>query len=56
MRIAFTHNLKSNDLEAEFDTLETIDRITMLLQKLCHEVFQADVSASPARVLADSST
>jgi D-alanine-D-alanine ligase len=54
MRIAFTHNLKSNDseAEAEFDTLETIDRLTKLLQKIGHEVFQVEVSGPPARVLA----
>lgn len=54
MRIAFTHNLKTSDseAEAEFDTLETIDRITGILQSLGHEVFQVEVSGPPARVLA----
>lgn len=54
MRIAFTHNLKTSEseTEAEFDTLETIDRITGLIQSLGHEVFQVEVSGPPARVLA----
>ena len=54
MRIAFTHNLKTSnaEAEAEFDTLETIQRITQLLQSLGHEVFQVEVSGPPARVLA----
>ena len=54
MRIAFTHNLKTNnsEAEAEFDTLETIERLTTLLQSLGHEVFQVEVSGPPARVLA----
>jgi D-alanine-D-alanine ligase len=54
MRIAFTHNLKTNnsEAEAEFDTPETIERLTTLLQSLGHEVFQVEVSGPPARVLA----
>jgi D-alanine-D-alanine ligase len=53
MRIAFTHNLKTNssEAEAEFDTPETIERLTSLLQSLGHEVFQVEVSGPPARVL-----
>ncbi len=54
MRIAFTYNLKTTDseAEAEFDTLETIDRITGFLQAMGHDVFQVEVSGPPARVLA----
>ena len=54
MRIVFTHNVKISDseAEAEFDTVETVDRITHLLQSLGHEVFPVEVSGPPARVLA----
>jgi D-alanine-D-alanine ligase len=54
MRIAFTHNLKTNnsEAEAEFDTIETVERLSSLLQSLGHEVFQVEVSGPPARVLA----
>src|SRR4051794_36686582 len=54
MRIAFTHNVKISDAEAEaeFDTVETVERITGLLQSLGHDVFEVEVSGPPARVLA----
>lgn len=54
MRIAFTHNIKTSESEseAEFDTVETVERVTRILQSLGHDVFPVEVSGPPARVLA----
>ncbi|MCB9707222.1 MAG: D-alanine--D-alanine ligase [Myxococcales bacterium] len=54
MRIAFTHNLqlsKSED-EAEFDTPETVGKITDGLRSLGHDVEPIEVSGPASRVVA----
>ena len=54
MRIAFTHNVKrtSHESEAEFDTLETVRRITDTLHSLGHEVHPIDVAGPVSRLVA----
>lgn len=54
MKIAFTHNLKvgSSEEAAEFDTPETISRITEALKRLGHEVHLVEVSGSAIRLMA----
>ena len=54
MRVAFTHNLQrnKNEEEAEFDTIETVNAITMSLTALGHQVEPIDVSCSPAELVA----
>lgn len=53
MKIIFSHNRKTNDLEeqAEFDTPETIQWLTTQLQSLGHEVLALDVGQPLALVL-----
>lgn len=54
MRIAFTHNLKRQDDEAqaEFDTLETITALADALSSLGHDVHPVDVAGSPGALCA----
>lgn len=54
MRIAFTHNLQLSDseVEAEFDTPETVSMILQALRKQGHEVEPVEVSGSASRVVA----
>jgi len=54
LKIAFTHNLKTSDseLEAEFDTPETVNALTLALRSLGHEVQLVEVSGPPSRVIA----
>lgn len=54
MRIAFTHNLKTSDDEAqaEFDTLETVQAITEALRTLGHQVHPVEVSGPASRLVA----
>lgn len=54
MRIAFTHNLKvvASEAAAEFDTPETIARLSEALKRLGHEVHLVEVSGSPTRLMA----
>jgi D-alanine-D-alanine ligase len=54
MRIAFTHNLKSADTEAqaEFDTPETIRAISEALRGLGHEVYPVEVAGPASRLVA----
>lgn len=45
-RVAFTHNLKQSDAEvyAEFDTAETVDKISAAIRACGHEVVAIDVT------------
>ncbi len=54
MRIAFAHNLKTADDEAqaEFDTPETIHALRELLRSLGHEVHLVDVTGPVSRLVA----
>jgi D-alanine-D-alanine ligase len=54
LRIAFCHNLKVSDSleEAEYDTPETVDRLSAAIASGGHEVHPIDVSAPLARVAA----
>lgn len=54
LKIAFTHNLKTTDseAEAEFDTPETIQAIKEALVHLGHDVHLVEVSGPPSRVIA----
>ncbi len=54
LKIAFTHNLKTSDseLEAEFDTPETVNALAGALRSLGHEVQLVEVSGPPSRVIA----
>ena len=54
LKIAFTHNLKTSDseLEAEFDTPETVNALADALRSLGHEVQLVEVSGPPSRVMA----
>ena len=54
MRIAFTHNLKTSDDEAqaEFDGPETVRKLSELLRSLGHEVHGVDVSGPVSRLVA----
>jgi D-alanine-D-alanine ligase len=54
LKIAFTHNLKTSDseLEAEFDTPETVNALATALRSLGHEVQLVEVSGPPSRVIA----
>ena len=54
LKIAFTHNLKTTDseLEAEFDTPETVNALANALRSLGHEVQLVEVSGPPSRVIA----
>ena len=54
MRIAFTHNVRrsSDESEAEFDTLETIETISGWLRDLGHEVHPIDVAGPTSRLVA----
>lgn len=54
MKVAFTHNLKMSDAEAEaeFDTPETVASITEALKNLGHQVDQVEVSGPASRTLA----
>jgi D-alanine-D-alanine ligase len=54
MRIAFTHNLKTSEDEAqaEFDTLETVQAITEGLRALGHQVHPVEVSGPASRLVA----
>ena len=54
MRIAFTHNIKLNEDEAqaEFDSPETIRELSELLRDLGHEVHGVDVSGPVSRLVA----
>jgi len=53
MLIAFTHNLKRSDseAEAEFDAPETVAAISEALERLGHRVERIDVGGPPSRVL-----
>lgn len=54
MRIAFTHNLKTSDDEAqaEFDTADTVAAIADALRSLGHDVHPIDVGGSTSRLVA----
>ena len=54
MRIAFCHNLKTSDAleEAEYDTQETVDRITLALESGGHEVYAVDMNGALSWVAA----
>jgi D-alanine-D-alanine ligase len=54
LKIAFTHNLKTSDseLEAEFDTPETVNALALALRSLGHDVQLVEVSGPPSRVIA----
>lgn len=54
MKIAFAHNLKKSDdeAEAEFDTPETVDAIANALRAAGHEVDCIDVGTSPTQLCA----
>ncbi|HMC33933.1 MAG TPA: ATP-grasp domain-containing protein, partial [Myxococcales bacterium] len=54
MRIALTHNLRLTDSEdeAEFDTRETIDALSIALERLGHRVERIEVSGPASRTAA----
>jgi D-alanine--D-alanine ligase len=54
LKIAFTHNLKTSDseIEAEFDTPETVNALATALRSLGHDVHLVEVSGPPSRVIA----
>jgi len=54
MRIALTHNLRLTDSEdeAEFDTRETIDALSIALERLGHRVDRIEVSGPASRTAA----
>lgn len=54
MRIAFTHNLKTSDDEAqaEFDTADTVRRIADSLREAGHDVHPVDVGVSVGQLVA----
>jgi D-alanine-D-alanine ligase len=57
VRIAFTHNLKSSDeeIQAEFDTAETVSKISAAIEACGHTVIPVDVTC-PLRELIDKLT
>ncbi len=54
MRIAFTHNLKTSDDEAqaEFDTVDTVLAISDALRRMGHEVHPVDVCGAVSSLVA----
>ena len=54
MRIAFTHNMKCSEEEdqAEFDTPETIQTLTLALESLGHKTHPLEVSGPVSKVVA----
>jgi D-alanine-D-alanine ligase len=54
MRLALTHNLRLTDSEdeAEFDTRETIDALSIALERLGHRVERIEVSGPASRTAA----
>ncbi|HTL12522.1 MAG TPA: D-alanine--D-alanine ligase, partial [Bdellovibrionota bacterium] len=54
LRVAFTHNLKQSqaEAEAEFDTPETVEAIRACLTELGHTVDLVEVSGPPAMAIA----